>query len=507
MKFLVPCSIALVSLLAATELSAQVCDVVSGGTVYTDGKQLPVTLVCRGGPRLEWARGYAGQPPRETARILKFVPASRPAGPQGLGLEPSQCGLTDRRLVPGQNLPEIRMDPASTSFTPGGAAPASTSLEAYLQDINHFWSFDTKICEGPQYKPRPLHASGHRVLEVPLLQQAGRTPGSPLGKATTPIAKGRSAGNSGSQQRGRINPAEKVILSPQPLPPKTTVLQPRDATVTASAPMRTTSGGGQTLLCRGGRAPAIGPYPLKADVQMMYFVAAEQPVHDDGSGLAPERCSFVDQPASDVGVNIVLFQATQKQGQDVTKSLESSDVYWRFVVSRNESGYLEASEHAQWAPAKDTRAAPVQFTRIRVDAGPSNVVFTFDGPADSQPRVMIVSGLKKNPDGGGGFDWPPLHLSAVKASSTKPSGIAEFVASSDQHRVEAAPGEKPLSLEPGTKYHYFLDHAGSKTRQEGDFTTQAVFDPANKTLEPQQAPIKNPGLKIPGTAVPARAGQ
>jgi hypothetical protein len=207
--------------------------------------------------------------------------------------------------------------------------------------------------------------------------------------------------------------------------PNTTILQPRDATVLAPKTTETASASkGRTdpqtpiqgtasrlstdslardaelaediqLICQGGAKPAVGPF-YRADAdgaeqQMMYFAPAENPARADGSGLVPTRCSFLDRSVADGGVHIVLFKATTAEGEAMSKSLTSPDTYWRFIVRKNETGsykdetgYYEATSHAQWSPEPSSNVAP--SGKI---AGTSRLVENPTGVAGSLDAKLI----------------------------------------------------------------------------------------------------------------------
>jgi hypothetical protein len=242
---------------------------------------------------------------------------------------------------------------------------------------------------------------------------------------------------------------------------------------------------------------------------MMYFVPSESPARADGSGLAPHRCSFTDQVPGNTGSNIVLFEGTEAQGQIVARSLESADVFWRFLGKRNESGYFEATMNEQWQPVGNTTSniSAVRFIRLRVTPGTRNVVFTFEGPPDAAPRVMVVNGpLQKLPGGTYRSEGAPLPLKAVRNSDIRNSGLVQFIAASDQHHDPQASDEW-LTMGPGKHYHYFIFEKGSTSRQEGTFTTLAEFSPAvEATLQPERAdPPVNQAVLAPANSAPIPA--
>lgn len=308
-----------------------------------------------------------------------------------------------------------------------------------------------------------------------------------------------------AQRQATVNPAQDVMLNPQPLPPKA-VLLPRTGTVLQPGPMQTTSGGtravdpqGQIqatasgaaidgvvstqnadlsgqLVCQGGTEPALGSaYRTSedgAEIQMMYIAFAEQATQVDGRGLVPGKCGFIGQPPTGSGASVVYFKSPAADRESMRATLTRAANYWRFVVQKNESGYYDASEHAQWTPPKNVSQA-LTYTRIRVNPSPRGVEFRFDGPADSNPRLMVANGpLTVLPSGNRSSEGAPLHLKAVKTSSTNPSGVAEFLATSERHRDVQASDEW-LRIVPGAQYHYFLGNSGSTTQQEGTFATPA----------------------------------
>ena len=230
------------------------------------------------------------------------------------------------------------------------------------------------------------------------------------------------------------------------------------------------------LVCQGGQTPALGSaYRTSedgAEIQMMYISFAEQATQSDARGLVPGRCGFIGQPVTESGASIVYFKAPAADRENMRQSLTRSSNYWRFVVQKNESGYYDASEHAQWTPPKNVAQA-LTFTRIRVNPTPRAVEFRFEGPADSNPRLMVVNGpLTVNPNGSRSSVGAPLHLKAVRVSDANASGVAEFLSSSEQHRDTQAADEW-TKLVPSAQYHYFLGNAGSTSQQEGTFATPA----------------------------------
>lgn len=525
------------SLLTAAQLSAQNASI---GLPATDTykKFAPATLMCRGGSALQWSDSQDLGPPRTQGFLLSFLLAPGPAGAQGLGLSPSQCALQGQSFPADRHLHQVYIDRATATFktTTGTYAPVtrSTSIKDYLTDINHFWTFDvwidvTRYSADFTPERHSFVAKTHRRLEVPTLTVAGNTPGSVVNKPATTAAAGAARGGSTGQgvstgqAQTRIDPAGSVALNPQPLPPKTTVLAPRQPAVLPSGTMQTrsTSAGsssvnpqgqiqgtatqlattnrlaagagakgvqGEELICKGGGTPGIGPYyqnaPDGSERQMMYFSPSSGAARADGSGLEPLACSYVDRPLPDAGAQIVLFQGTSADRDKVTQALTSPTRYWKFIVVKGEGGYYEAAQHSEWQPDKSAPLPSPTFTDIQVSAGPRNVEFRFKGPADSTPGLLVVNGpLKMNPDGSSRSEGKPLHLNAVKVAEK--SGVAEFFSSSAEHRNTQASDEW-LDLIPGAQYHYFLSNTGSVIRQEGDFeTTQGMVDPSRQaTLYP-----------------------
>lgn len=254
------------------------------------------------------------------------------------------------------------------------------------------------------------------TLENPAIQGVARTPGVAVPEQATSIAtataheldnpnltRAREAGNTRSPPPPppSVNPnarlGDNVQLNPQPLPPKTVVLPPKQATVmsggttaqttvAASSAARgqiqgTASGIGATaitratgpdamggsgttqlpfdgsdLICRGDdTAPAVGPSYTKtpdgADLLMMYFTPAPDGARVDGLGLAPGKCAFIDRALPDAGASIVYFKPADASDEGVRQHLANPGNYWRFRVQKNASGYYEASENAAWSPS------------------------------------------------------------------------------------------------------------------------------------------------------------
>lgn len=158
---------------------------------------------------------------------------------------------------------------------------------------------------------------------------------------------------------------------------------------------------------------------------------------------------------------------------------------------------VSAAALAQQEPGGRTtpHIAWIPFTQIRVTVGPRNVVFTFEGPPNAAPRVMIVNGpLRPAPGGALMFDGPPLHLKAVKKSGVNSEGLVEYIASSELHRDPQA-SDQWLTLVPASQYYYFIFERGSRETQEGRFTTEAALDPpvdSNPQLERADPPGSKP---------------
>jgi hypothetical protein len=436
---------------------------VRGATIIQFG------LSCQATPRT-LVQGANGNPQTQAAR--EVAPAT-PAWTQQ-----TVSGQANRSRMPISKAPEPAPPPNEIE-----AAPAS-----------------------PGGEPRQATAAGDRGIIIVGGNQA--RPGDDVTLNPQPLPpKGDPVVT--QQQQATANPSGNVALNPQPLPPKTTLYQPRQAPVLQSAPAQTRSaessgvnpqgqiqgasagyandsvvapqdGAGQDLagqlLCQGGETPAISSAYRTADdgteIHMMYFGFANDSARADGSGLAPGRCAFFDQSLAGSGASIVYFRGSAADREKLRQSMVNKANYWRFKVTKNAQGYYDASEYAPWTP-RNNPAQVLTFTRIRVTPAPRGVEFRFDGPANSKPELMIVNGpLKKRPGGSSSFNGPPLHLQAVRVSDPKPSGVAEFLASSEQHRNTKAAGEW-LKLVPGSRYHYSLSNSGAVSRQEGDFVTPA----------------------------------
>ncbi len=144
----------------------------------------PVTLMCRGGEALTWGDSQDRGPPRRDGFLLTFLLAPGPVSAQGLGLAPSQCGLVGHPFPADRHQQQVYIDKATATFktTTGTYAPVTrtTSIQDYLKDINHFWTFDVMVDVtrySADFTPERhvLVANLHQRLELPTLVEAGKT--------------------------------------------------------------------------------------------------------------------------------------------------------------------------------------------------------------------------------------------------------------------------------------------------------------------------------------------
>lgn len=160
-------------------------------------KPLAGTIICRGGPALVWDKpreiADLSRAPAKEKRLmigLIFQIARGPAGPQALGLKPSECGFVDRPWPTSVFAPPlVFFDAASAEFDirsgASGVYARRSSIQEHLTDINHFWSFDVTL------KSFYFDADTHRLLDakagsafhVPLLTEARDAPGTAKAKA------------------------------------------------------------------------------------------------------------------------------------------------------------------------------------------------------------------------------------------------------------------------------------------------------------------------------------
>ena len=313
------------------------------------------------------------------------------------------------------------------------------------------------------------------------------------------------------------------------------------------------------IVCRGGDGLRIESKGTKQDaggassvlMHLFYSPAFSlrnasgtySPAGRRGNGLTPSSCSFADREWNPSDWQQIVFE-TAPQGSALTPGegavkkmlhdaeadptrlaevredeksipeyLSNSTNYWRFQVYRTNYGHFVATSHGPWKPLSPettidgtTVAAtePPQalpFTRIRVDAKQRGVEFRFNGPPDSTPELLVFKGPVKLTANGGSWDGPASILKAVKVSGAKPSGVAEFFASSVEHGHPFT-ADARLEFVPGTHYHYFLynkcpstrqDHPCSSTRQEGTFDVPAETAPQNTA---------QPGMAAPGEIEP-----
>jgi hypothetical protein len=126
------------------------------------------TLICRGGSSYVWeAPEYTSSKPGTRTMRLIFQVATQPSGPQGQGLRPSECGFVDKPF--GEYVtPAIQFEDGIAHYTrtpvlqakSKSPATAAGSVQRYLQDESHVWSFDVTRQHGY------FEARDHRQVEV-----------------------------------------------------------------------------------------------------------------------------------------------------------------------------------------------------------------------------------------------------------------------------------------------------------------------------------------------------
>ena len=254
------------------------------------------------------------------------------------------------------------------------------------------------------------------------------TPTPPL----EPAQKSSAATGSAATATASASRSEEVTLNPQPLPPKTTVLKPRETTVLPSGPMQTTTGSNRSanpqgqiqgtagqlatgaaagatsqeiqtveLLCQGGDSLRIESKGAKQNagggsstLMHLYFSPAFKngqggrypAAGPEGKGLLASSCSFADREFTMGDPQAIYFETAPYSSEaEVKRMLHDADA----------DGKPDARTLAETRP--DEKSIPIylsvpdhywSFTAYRTNYG--HFVATAHGPWKPRSATAII---------------------------------------------------------------------------------------------------------------------
>src|SRR5690606_9534897 len=111
------------------------------------------------------------------------------------------------------------------------------------------------------------------------------------------------------------------------------------------------------LLCRGGEPYPTGRYGQVPDQperewHMLFIRRSKSAAGADGGGLAPGECAYLESPAEEA---LAYLRMSVELGSDTLERLSNhladAGHYLRFVLRRDEAGWYDVLEHAEWTPA------------------------------------------------------------------------------------------------------------------------------------------------------------
>ncbi len=347
-------------------------------------KPVTGTIIVRGGPLLSFAHVVDPTTTRKMIR-LGCMPALGRAGPQGLALkEPSQCAFADKEIE--YFPPAIHFEAAGETFfeTSGRAVPMSrrSSMQEYLSDINHFWSFDVELKHGY------FEAKAHRRLDVPILTDAAGAPGSVAAKAAAMAPQATTSQASAGRAEASASRAEGTPVVATGAATATAAAT-REAQRPKSAPLQT----GERVLPDPVEKAGLNPQPLPPkEAPIAGEKALPKPV-EQGVTNAPQE---ITPDQIDKGLEPVpVGQAVLRPAEKVEVGVQTSSA----AVSRGARA-AGSPAAATPAPAADTSSVSTVASNTSATAIPATSAAATSAarPAnllEADDRAIIVVGGKK----------------------------------------------------------------------------------------------------------------